>query len=347
MEVCPACDGDQDAAAVRQLEYDERADSRTLRYKAYCITGQAPNCNACLDGTLRARAPLTSVQSRRTVVERTSLQRVAATYTMPRTRMQPPLHLLAHLVLLLCACSAAASAAAALAHEHGPLSHQEGMALLSEQLRMAQTEHAQLRSWLARVDARSHPAAGASTGSGCGSGAAERVQHTRHRADVWGSVPQAGDGNSSTRAAARAVHDGGVPLSGGSPGTVQHAAHRAVQLARLRVSRRQEEVAWLEQAIGECAGHAAQRGGRFSEDATGSRATVTVPRPGGVLGVIPGAPRPVSGRVPTCERQALMSLFDATNGDNWGTSELWGSPVPVCVWYGVGCNPSHTHVVTL
>ena len=98
---------------MKGLEYDERADSRTLRYKAYCITGQAPNCNACLDGTLRARAPLTSVQSRRTVVERTSLQRVAATYTMPRTRMQPPLHLLAHLVLLLCACSAAAARHAA------------------------------------------------------------------------------------------------------------------------------------------------------------------------------------------------------------------------------------------
>ena len=343
MEVCPAGDGEQGAAAVRQLEYDERADSRTVRYKAYRITGQAPNCNASLDGTLRARAPLTPVQSRRAVVERTSLRRVAATYTMPRTHMQPPLHLLAHLVLLLCACSAAASAAAALAHEHGPLSHQEGMALLRAQLRVAQTEHAQLRSWLARVDARSHPTAGASTGGGCGSGAAARVQHTRHRADVWGSAPRAGDGNSSTRAAGRAVHDGGVPVGGGSPGTVQHAAHRAVQLARLRVSRRQQEVAWLEQAIGECdasAEHAAKRGGRSSR--------ATVPRPGGVLGVTPGtAPRASTGRVPTSERQALLSLFDATDGDNWGTNELWGSPVPVCVWYGVGCNPSHTHVVTL
>ena len=307
-----------------------------------------------LDATLRARAPLTPVQCHR-AGERTDLRRVTATHTMPRTRMQPPLHLLVYLILVVCACCATASAAALSAHERGPLSHQQGMALLRAQLRMARTENAQLRSWLARVHARSRPAAGASTGGGCGSGAAARVvrtavrvQHTHHRADVWGSAAGADDGNSSTRAAARAAHGDGMRVGGG---TVQHVAHRAVQLAQLRVSRRQEEVAWLEQAIRECDAteeHAVKRGGRSSGTAAGSRANV--PRPGGGFGMPGAAPRltraPTS-RVPVSERQALVSLFSATNGDDWVDNRLWGSPAPVCNWSGVTCNPNHTHVVAL
>ena len=251
-----------------------------------------------------------------------------------------PLQLLAHL-LLVCACGATASAAALSAHEHA-LSHREGMALLREQLRMARADHAQLRAWLARVPA------GALTGSDCGSGAtarvvrtAARVQHTRHRADVWGSAARAGGGNSSTRAAAHAARCCGGVLVGS--GTVQHAARRAVQLARLRVSRRQEEVAWLEQAVGECDASVeltATRGDRSS----GPRATV--PRPRGVLGVLP-ATAPHTGRVADSERQALVSLYNATNGDGWVNNRLWASPAPVCDWNGVTCNPNHTHVVSL
>jgi hypothetical protein len=40
------------------------------------------------------------------------------------------------------------------------------------------------------------------------------------------------------------------------------------------------------------------------------------------------------------DRSALMSLYDATNGQEWTKNTNWGSTDAVCLWYGVCCNMS-------
>jgi hypothetical protein len=38
------------------------------------------------------------------------------------------------------------------------------------------------------------------------------------------------------------------------------------------------------------------------------------------------------------ERQVLLELFAATGGERWTKRDGWGSPAPVCDWYGVWCD---------
>src|SRR5687768_16034345 len=42
--------------------------------------------------------------------------------------------------------------------------------------------------------------------------------------------------------------------------------------------------------------------------------------------------------VPASERTVLMALYDSTGGDRWSNRDGWGSPRPVCDWYGVRCD---------
>jgi hypothetical protein len=42
--------------------------------------------------------------------------------------------------------------------------------------------------------------------------------------------------------------------------------------------------------------------------------------------------------VSAVERQTLIEFFAATGGTRWTNHEGWGSPTPVCSWYGVFCD---------
>ena len=39
--------------------------------------------------------------------------------------------------------------------------------------------------------------------------------------------------------------------------------------------------------------------------------------------------------LPSCEREALVALYNATNGDNWTTNTHWLSAQPLGDWHGV------------
>ena len=42
--------------------------------------------------------------------------------------------------------------------------------------------------------------------------------------------------------------------------------------------------------------------------------------------------------IPQSEREALISLYNATNGDDWTNSDSWtGAPGTECDWHGVTC----------
>jgi len=49
-----------------------------------------------------------------------------------------------------------------------------------------------------------------------------------------------------------------------------------------------------------------------------------------------------SAQIPQIEREALFSLFDATNGHGWRMNTQWLGPVGTeCDWYGVDCSEGH------
>ena len=47
------------------------------------------------------------------------------------------------------------------------------------------------------------------------------------------------------------------------------------------------------------------------------------------------------------ERQALMDLYNATDGDHWVRNDNWGSDKPLSEWFGVIMNDGGTHVLRL
>jgi hypothetical protein len=48
--------------------------------------------------------------------------------------------------------------------------------------------------------------------------------------------------------------------------------------------------------------------------------------------------QPRSADVSPRERQVLLEFFAATGGERWTKHDGWGSPSPVCDWYGVSCD---------
>ena len=40
------------------------------------------------------------------------------------------------------------------------------------------------------------------------------------------------------------------------------------------------------------------------------------------------------------QRQALVDLYHATNGEGWTNSENWCTDAPIDTWFGVTCNDS-------
>jgi hypothetical protein len=55
-----------------------------------------------------------------------------------------------------------------------------------------------------------------------------------------------------------------------------------------------------------------------------------------------------SATIPDTERQALIDLYNATDGDNWIDSTNWLGPVGTeCTWFGVTCDATEEHVIEL
>lgn len=54
------------------------------------------------------------------------------------------------------------------------------------------------------------------------------------------------------------------------------------------------------------------------------------------------------GAVPSLQRDALLALFDSTNGTGWTRSDSWQDPVGTeCAWFGVTCDALSSTVVQL
>lgn len=57
---------------------------------------------------------------------------------------------------------------------------------------------------------------------------------------------------------------------------------------------------------------------------------------------------PLPPPIPASERAALLSFYNATNGDGWTDNAGWlGAPGTECGWFGVVCDPGKTHVTGL
>lgn len=55
-----------------------------------------------------------------------------------------------------------------------------------------------------------------------------------------------------------------------------------------------------------------------------------------------------SAAVPSSEREALVALYQSTNGSAWTDKTNWlGAPGTECTWFGVHCDETQTHVVDL
>jgi len=67
-----------------------------------------------------------------------------------------------------------------------------------------------------------------------------------------------------------------------------------------------------------------------------------------VLLLLCGLGGTASGDIPQSERDALLALYDSTNGDAWIHRDNWGGdPGTECTWWGVTCNGDETHVTGL
>ena len=52
--------------------------------------------------------------------------------------------------------------------------------------------------------------------------------------------------------------------------------------------------------------------------------------------------------IPKSERDALIALYNTTDGDNWTHTDNWnGAPGTECTWFGVTCNPEETHIIKI
>ena len=55
-----------------------------------------------------------------------------------------------------------------------------------------------------------------------------------------------------------------------------------------------------------------------------------------------------SAAIPTSEREALVALYQSTNGNAWTDKTNWlGAAGTECTWYGVTCDEAQAHVEQL
>lgn len=56
----------------------------------------------------------------------------------------------------------------------------------------------------------------------------------------------------------------------------------------------------------------------------------------------------VQAAIPASERQALVDLYQSTNGDGWTDNSGWvGAVGTECSWYGISCDSARAHVTRL
>ena len=51
--------------------------------------------------------------------------------------------------------------------------------------------------------------------------------------------------------------------------------------------------------------------------------------------------------IPPAECEALVALYDSTDGDNWGNNDGWLETTTPCTWYGVTCTDGHVDCIWL
>lgn len=56
---------------------------------------------------------------------------------------------------------------------------------------------------------------------------------------------------------------------------------------------------------------------------------------------------PLFSQVPTIERDALIALYDSTDGENWTNNTNWGTSEPVSTWFGVTVINDHVSTLQL
>ena len=79
-----------------------------------------------------------------------------------------------------------------------------------------------------------------------------------------------------------------------------------------------------------------------TETPASSARTASTPVPSPTATDAPGtaaatAPPAVSGSAET-DREALVALYNTTNGENWRNNDNWLSDVPLGEWYGINTN---------
>lgn len=67
------------------------------------------------------------------------------------------------------------------------------------------------------------------------------------------------------------------------------------------------------------------------------------------IGCKPVAPAPCNEvtEIPQIECLALLSLYESTDGDNWGSNTGWTETTTPCAWHGVSCEDGHVTRIQL
>lgn len=61
----------------------------------------------------------------------------------------------------------------------------------------------------------------------------------------------------------------------------------------------------------------------------------------------PTAVKAQTSLIPAIEREALVALYNSTDGDNWDRNDAWLTDPAPCNWYGVTCHSSHVKEIEL
>ena len=71
-------------------------------------------------------------------------------------------------------------------------------------------------------------------------------------------------------------------------------------------------------------------------------------RPWQVLALFFAITPQLHAAIPSSERQALIDLYNSTDGDNWSWHTNWkGPPGTECTWTGIGCSDDESHVTSI
>ena len=55
----------------------------------------------------------------------------------------------------------------------------------------------------------------------------------------------------------------------------------------------------------------------------------------------------IFGAIPASEQQALIDIYNTTNGDNWVNKQNWLTNSDACTWHGITCDSTKTNVLNI